>query len=283
MDIREFPAIDVHAHYGTYVRDGFSDLQNLMASGDAETVVARARRARTEWTVVSPLSGLMPRGQADAAESNREAARVVPDTPGLLQWVIIDPNQHETYRQAEQMLNEPHCMGIKLHPEEHCYPITEHGDTLFEFAARHRAVVLVHSGDENSLPGDFLPFAERYPESKLILAHLGNGGGAAGDPTTQVRAVQDSTCGNLYVDTSSARSILPRLVEWAVSEIGADRILYGTDTPLYQAEMQRARIDHAELTDDQKKLILRENAVALLDLPQSATAATADGPGDNKS
>ncbi|GIS63043.1 MAG: hypothetical protein CM1200mP2_52680 [Planctomycetaceae bacterium] len=60
---------------------------------------------------------------------------------------------------------------------------------------------------------------------------------------------------------------MPQLVEWAVGEIGADRILYGTDTPLYSAEMQRARIDHAELTDDQKKLILRENAVALLDLP----------------
>jgi len=41
MDIREYPAIDVHAHYGTYFRDRFSDLQNLMATGDAETVVAR--------------------------------------------------------------------------------------------------------------------------------------------------------------------------------------------------------------------------------------------------
>lgn len=283
MDIRNFSAIDVHAHYGTYFRDGSSDLQNLMASGDAETVVARATRARTDWTIVSPLSGLLPRGRADAAEGNREAARIVPATEGLLQWVIIDPNQNETYRQAEQMLGEPHCVGIKLHPEEHCYPITEHGDALFEFAAKHKAVVLVHSGDENSLPDDFLPFAERYPESKVILAHLGNGGGAAGDPTTQVRAVQASTHGNLYVDTSSARSILPQLVEWAVSEIGADRILYGTDTPLYQAEMQRARIDHAELTDDQKKLILRENAVRLLDLTQAATAATIDQPGDNDS
>jgi len=47
--------------------------------------VARARRARTELTVVSPLSGLMPRGRADAAEGNREASRVVPVTDGLLQ------------------------------------------------------------------------------------------------------------------------------------------------------------------------------------------------------
>lgn len=72
------------------------------------------------------------------------------------------------------------------------------------------------------------------------------------------------------------------LVEWAVGEIGADRILYGTDTPLYQSEMQRARIDHAELTDQHKQLILRENAVALLDLPPPPPSA-ADPTGDEDS
>ena len=266
MDIRDYPAIDVHAHYGTYVREGDLDLQNYMVSGDADTVITRARKANTEFTVVSPLLGLMPRGRADAAVGNEEAAEVVPSTEGLLQWVIIDPLNPRTFAQAAEMLKTPHCVGIKLHPEEHCYPISEHGQALFEFAAEHRAVVLVHSGDENSLPEDFLPFAERFPEIKLLLAHLGNGGVASGDPGLQVRTIQASTHGNIYVDTSSARSIMPRLVEWAVGEIGADRILYGTDTPLYSATMQRARIDHADLSDDQKKQILRENAVALLDL-----------------
>jgi len=112
----------------------------------------------------------MQRGRADTADGNREATRIVLATDGLLQWVIIDLNRTETYEQAAEMLTKPHCVGIKLHPEEHCYPITEHGDALFSFAAEHRSVVLVHSGDENSLPTDFLPFAERYPETRVILA-----------------------------------------------------------------------------------------------------------------
>ena len=70
------------------------------------------------------------------------------------------------------------------------------------------------------------------------------------------------------MDTSSARSILPNLIEWAVEEIGADRILFGTDTPLYFAPSQRARIDHAGVRDEDKRLILRENAVRLLGLEQ---------------
>ena len=58
------------------------------------------------------------------------------------------------------------------------------------------------------------------------------------------------------------------LVEWAVREIGAHRILFGTDTPLYSAPMQRARIDYAEINDDDKRVILWENAAKLLNLKE---------------
>ena len=57
-----------------------------------------------------------------------------------------------------------------------------------------------------------------------------------------------------------------RQIEWGVKEIGAERLLYGTDSPLYFAPMQRARIDNAEISDTEKKLILRENALKLFKL-----------------
>ena len=259
----QIQAIDVHAHYGTYYRPG-NDLQNKFSTGDAETVLARAHAANTQLTIVSPLLGLFPRGGADAAAGNVEAARIVPEHAGLRQWVIIDPRNEATYRQAEKMLSEPHCVGIKIHPEEHVYPITEYGQAIFEFAAKHRAVVLTHSGHENSLPDDLVPFADEYSEVTLILAHIGCGWD--NQLSYQVRAIQKSKRGNVYADTSSAKSILPNLIEWAVSEVGADRVLYGTDTPLYSSAMQRARIDSADLDDDSKRKILRGNAVRLLEL-----------------
>ena len=100
--------------------------------------------------------------------------------------------------------------------------------TPVQIAAEHTAVVLVHSGDVNSAPDDYVPFADRFPETKIILAHLGNGGAAAGSPELQVRALPKARGDNLFIDTSSARSILPGLVEWAVKEVGAEKILYGT-------------------------------------------------------
>jgi predicted TIM-barrel fold metal-dependent hydrolase len=255
----EVAAIDVHGHYGVYVQEDKSPLYNQLMTGDAREVVRRARAVGIELTIVSPLLALLPRHKADAAAGNREAARIIADTPGLKQYVVIDPRRPETYRQAEEMLSQPQCVGIKIHPEEHGYPITEHAQAIFEFAARHRAVMLTHSSEQNSLASDFIPWADAFPEVRLILAHIGCGWD--GDVTHQVRAIENSRQGNVFADTSSARSITPGLIEWAVQSIGVERVLFGTDTPLYMTAMQRARIDHADLTDDQKRAILRENAM----------------------
>lgn len=262
-------AIDVHGHYGQYI-DPKIPLHDEFFSGSAELVAQRARPAAVEWTVVSPLLSLFPRGKANAATGNDEAAEIVPRTAGLLQWVVINPLQPETYRQAERMLATSRCVGIKIHPEEHIYHISEHGREIFEFAERHRAVVLTHSGEQNSLPEDFVPFANSFPGMKLILAHLGMGWD--GNNTYQVRAMQQSKHGNLYTDTSSARSMWAGLIEWAVRELGPDRILFGSDTPLYSTGAQRMRIEHAEISDSARRKILSDNARQLLRLPVSPTA-----------
>jgi len=260
-------AVDVHGHYGRYVchsRDGREDIDRWM-SADAAAVAERARRVGIEWTVVSPLRSLFPRGRADAAAGNDEAGGLVPRTPGLRQWVVLHPEQPRTFEQADRLLREEWCVGIKIHPEEHAYRIAEHGRALFAFAARHRAVVLAHSGDANSDPVDFVPLANDFPEVRLILAHIGHGPG--GDPTRQVRAIQAARHGNIYADTSSIRSLYSGVIEWAVAEVGADRVLFGTDSPLYCPAVQRARIDTAELPAAVRTMILSGNARRLLRLP----------------
>lgn len=259
--VESIPAIDVHAHYGRYIGSTGDELADRFYSGDADEVVRRAKAVNIVLTIVSPLTALKPRFGADAVAGNDEAARIVAATPGLKQYVVIDPKTPETYRQAERMLTQPQCVGIKIHPEEHGYPIKEHAKAIFEFAARHRAIVLTHSSEQNSLAADFIPWANEFPEMRLILAHIGCGWD--GDLTHQVRAIQDSRHGNVFADTSSARSITPGLIEWAVGEVGADRVLFGTDAPLYHTAMHRVRINHADLSDETKQKILRDNAMRL--------------------
>ena len=262
MNVCDIEAIDVHGHYGPYHREGANyTLINEFMSGDAEVVVERARMANTCLTIVSPHRALLPRFHGDPVGGNEEAERVVAAYPQLRQWVVVHPLFPETYTQAERILRLPTCAGIKIHPEEHGYPIKDHGRAIFQFAAKHRAIMLTHSGHENSLPEDFVPFANDFPEVRLILAHIGCTVDI--DPGHQVRAVQQSRHGNVFADTSSAQSIIPGLIEWAVKEIGPERVLYGTDTPVYFAPMQRTRINQADIDEAYKKRILRDNAITL--------------------
>jgi predicted TIM-barrel fold metal-dependent hydrolase len=247
----------------------------------------------------------MPRGRwgkggADAFAGNQECFDTVQGSDELLQWCIVNPADPRTFEQADAMLRSDNCVGLKFHPEEHCYTLAEHGEELFKFAAARSATVLVHSGDRHSAPMDFLPFADAHPEIKLVLAHLGNSGDmkagkGGGDPTHQLRAIGASRNHNIYVDTSSAASITPGLIEcafpcllractpwhaqrsyeltlqvrryrYAVSEVGSDRIVFGTDTPLYFSPMQRARIDYADISDADRANILRNTAADILNL-----------------
>ena len=261
--VRDVRAIDVHGHFGS-CRASVSALGDEFSTGDAEEVVRRARLSNTKLTIVSPLLALFPRFKGKVIEGNKEAALVTADTEELMQWVVINPLQPETFEQADEMLKSPKCAGIKIHPEEHGYPITEHGRALFAFAAEHNAVMQTHSGEKNSMPDDFVPFANDFPNTTLILSHLGFSWD--GDPSRQVNAIKSCRHGNIFTDTSSFKSIIPGLLEWAVKSITADKILYGTDTPLYFAPMQRARIDFADISKDEKRKILQDNAMALFGL-----------------
>jgi len=280
MNTSEIPAIDAHGHYGIYPTSSAMERTNQLVcefmSASAAKVASRAQATGVQWTVVSPLAGLMPRGRTtDVVLANEAAFREVPKVQGLLQYVIVNPLQPKTYEQARRMLKAPWCVGIgEVHPEEHDYRIADYGEELFAFFEEVGAPVMTHCGCPNSLPEDFVPFANRHPGARVLLAHLGNGAGDNGRVDLQVRAVQAAKHGNLWVDTSSARSILPGLIEWAVKEIGAERLLFGSDTPLYHVPMQRVRIEAAEITDEAKRLILRENALKFFDLGQLPSSRT---------
>ena len=263
MSVQDIPAIDVHAHYGRYMNSSDAFRAGLM-TGDLPLIQDRAKAANIRYTFVSPLQGLMPRFNADPITANRDAYNQIEHAEGVYQYVIVDPLKEETFTQAREMVSSPKCVGIKIHPEEHGYSIREHGERLFSLAAELRTVLIGHSGEQNSLPADYVEIANEFPETPLIISHLGCGWD--GDLTHQVRAIQRSKHGNVYTDTSSASGITSGLLEWAVKEIGSEKILFGTDSPLYFAPMQRARVNYAEISDNDKMRILYDNAFGIFKL-----------------
>lgn len=262
MLIREVKAIDVHAHFGKYI-DPRSQIINKLVSADIEYVLSCQKKANAAFTFVSPMESFATSDICDPVKANDEASSIADSIDEVFQWIVVHPKWKETFRQAEERLKMPKCLGIKIHPELHDYHIKDEGKRLIEFAAKHNAVVLTHSGQSKSKPEDFLEFTDECPEMTLIVAHLGCT--YDNDPFHQVYAVAESKCGNVYLDTSSAMGITPRLLETAVSMIGTDKILYGSDVSCYFSPMQRARIDNAFITDEDKLKILYKNAVKLFD------------------
>lgn len=182
-------------------------------------------------------------------EENHYLQALAQNTDWVYQWAVVDPRQEETYRQAEALLKEKKTLGIKLHPKMHGYTLSDYGDALFSFAHELSAVVLTHP----EVFPDMLALADKYPKVRLIIAHLGS--------DTFMQTIGASKHGNIYTDTSGSASHQNNIIERAVEKIGPEKILFGTDT--YSSAFQLGRIAWADISDEAKKKILRDNALAL--------------------
>ena len=169
----------------------------------------------------------------------------------IYQWVVVDPRQKDTYKQAEEMLPHHKVLGIKIHPSSHKYDVLDYGDELFEFASKHKTVILMHPQHKEEMPA----LADKYPDARLIIAHLGS--------VEHVDAVANAKHGNIYVDTSGGASYYNNILEYAVKRVGSEKILFGTDT--YAFPFQFGRVALSDLTLEDKENILWKNAMRMFD------------------
>ena len=148
--------------------------------------------------------------------------------------------------------------GVKMysHPES---PITEASSTAtLETAADCRLPVLGHF-----TPAECDALMQRVPAAMVVMAHMGGQPYALGNWHLAVEVA--SRHPNLYLDTASSQ-IDNGMLEYAVQQIGAERILFGTDMPLLDPWVQRAKVEGAQLSDEAKELILGGNMQRLLGL-----------------
>jgi len=245
MDLRQISAIDMHTHYNhgsqrdTKVSEVYSaDLDYIRQMSLAANIMVSF--ASTFASVLSP-EGVVEENAYNYARTQ--------EIDWLFQWAVIEPRIEATFEQAEQMLKNRKCVGIKIHPANHGYALPDHADRLFSFAAERNAIILTHPDHTAEIPR----YADKYPDMTLIIAHLGS--------VEQIEAIRNARCANIFVDTSGRASSQNRIIEHAVEQVGSDRILFGTDT--YAAGFQRGRIEYALISDEDKANILYKNALKL--------------------
>lgn len=251
-------AIDTHCHihYGPKELLVPNTLTDIMQEGNCYTAYwdklsQISEAAHIGKVFVSPFDGVLDSNYTEQA--NEKVSQIAKSISSLYQWVVIDPQNDNTFLQAEQMLKDKKCVGIKIHPYCHKYSIEEYGDKIFSFAQKHRAIVQIHPGNQID---NIVCFANAYPNTTFIMAHLGG--------EHYINTIKNAKYGNVYSDTSGMASMKNMIIEYAVSQIGSERILFGTDT--YSAASQRGRIEFAMISQQDKENILLYNAKKLFKL-----------------
>lgn len=166
----------------------------------------------------------------------------------VYQWLVLDPRQERLFSQIQEYINGEKVLGIKIHSTQAChhYDINEYADRIFSFANKLGCFVLMHP---DKIP-DMVQYADKYPNMKLIIAHLGS--------LEHVEAIESARHGNIFIDTSGMLSCQNNVVEYAVKRVGSEKIFFGTDT--YACGFQVGRIQYARISEQDKENIFYNNA-----------------------
>lgn len=242
--------VDIHAHYGPY--------HNFrVPAHDIDAMLRQMGRTGTEAIVLAPhLLG------NDPFTGNDTAIDLARRHPGKVFGYAV-PYPHEPQRARDELdrAMDAGLVAIKLHPAIHRCSIYDPGYSVAWEVARERHTFILSHTWHNSpecAPKLFVDMAKQYPDVPIILGH--SGGVPAGFREAIGLAQQYP---NLYLDTCGSY-VTGAWVRRMVQEVGADRVVYGTDLPFIDSRYGLGKVALSGLAPDQLRLVLGLNAKRLL-------------------
>jgi predicted TIM-barrel fold metal-dependent hydrolase len=268
MYIYDGPVIDIHAHLAATADDLVNDRHSVGAAALAKAVgVDRVAHA----------TAIVIAGRGDpvrTAAANDASLVAAGETDGFLIPVVsVHPHDGATALAELDRVAAAGARVLKLHPNTQAVDTAD--DAVAEVVARateHNMVVLVDgwSPFDAQQPGKFVKLAMAIPDAKIILAHM-NGPGFADLMVFHVLAKYSWWRRNVWFDLSATAPMLAggpyaEQFRWVTRQLGADRVLYGSDWPLYDPAEALSAVRSLGFTEDEERQIFHDNAVRLLHL-----------------
>ena len=245
------------------------------SDGTGAALLASMARAGIDAAVLAPVV-TKPHQTGDI---NRAAAEVNAafHGRGLISLGGVHPDTEDPEKVLEGLAARG-FPGIKLHPLFQGVPIDDERNVrLVEIAAALDMIVLIHAGSDPNYPGlDYasprrlLRLLERVPHKKIILAHM-----AGFADWGEAEALWGAPC---YIDTavalgpwrrrdghlSPARPMDGDRFVRAVRTHGAERVLFGSDSPWSDQSEALSALRASGLTEAELSAILGGNGARLL-------------------
>jgi len=234
--------IDSHVHIGTWPQ------------WDLSLSIAGLDRVMKEYhytgaVVIPPLVDHdNPVGMNRALQKQVEGRKDLFFFPWVHVTLDNGSNEPSLLRYLEEERDAIH--GLKFHASISQMGIADkHLRRVLEYADKERLPLLYHCGRHPiSSAAPIKAIAPTYPNVKFIVAHLG--GNAFDIVVDTMNMFRDSVPENVYLDTSTARH--PTLLRRAVNVYGEDRLLFGTDLPFTEMNMNWACLEFAGLLGHEK-------------------------------
>lgn len=176
-------------------------------------------------------------------------------------FVYLNPQfPEESLAELERCVANGPMVGVKLWVAQHCN--TPEVEAIVKRAAELKALVFQHTWLKitGNLPGESTPMdvaelAARCPEAMIVCGHSG------GDWEQGIRAVLPYE--NVYLDLAGGDPTAG-FTEMAVREVGAERVLYGSDAGGRSFASQLAKVYGAKISEEAQRLLLGANLKRLL-------------------
>lgn len=254
------PIIDIHTH-PVFMKDG-------RLRSEVNRLVKRSRSFGIERMVALGdvlVDGPRPNGKQIRA-INDETARIVSWAPDFFfGFCYLNPKLGERAVRAEvdRCVGDLGFRGLKLeianNAAEACMK------PVMQAAEAYDVPVLQHTWSQTNIrrrsmhsdPEDTCLLAKRFPNTRVIMAHL-TGCGFRG--VLAARGID-----NLWIDTSGA-SPEAGIVEHAVENLGSNRILYGSDLPIRDLPAAIGQVAGSAISEKDRDAIFYGNAAKLLKL-----------------
>ncbi len=240
--------------------DRFYDIVSAL-DGSVSTLLKQGTEAGIDHFLVQSVA-TTPR---QVQSINEFIARSVADNPGRLTGLgTLHPDSADQEGDIRHAI-ELGLKGVKLHPDIQQFKIDDYRCLkIYEICEREGLPILMHTGDyryDFSNPNRLMPVLEIYSGLTVIGAHMG------GWSIWEEAAEKMHELPNLYVDCSSSFYAIDKAAALRIiRSYGADKVLFGTDYPMWAAQPELDYLMSLGLSDEEYEKILSGNAIKVFGL-----------------
>ncbi len=252
-------ALDAHCHM---LHDGGTVLGNerVALKGDADGMIELARRAGMDRTAIMSWAGPL---SMDTDLGNETIAKAVSRYPDEFMGLATVNPDYDDEDKIQEIIQEYHVdlgfPGLKTFTPCQAIEYDDPAfDAWFQFANDHKLYLVLDTRGDAVGTRCVRNLAERYPHMGLHLDHCGRGWDYAKWVVSMIREYPN-TWGQLNFTL-----VTNGVIEYMVGEVGAERILFGTDAPMRDPRPQVAWLVYTRLKEAEKRRIFGENFAGIL-------------------